>query len=206
MSDLGPPFDAELSRRDFVRLLGLSPFTLGLFHTSPESAYCSETLRQEVPEGAAMRRPLETGLLDAHEKQHLHRAFGYLRKKWEMEAHCVLTQADFHDILDLKTSRPPSYLAEYRETSVLLQCLTDEFGGFERAAEQLLYFDPNDREFAKKRIGHIHYFVVREFLNLLVTQGGFRRFGYVNYAGWRGGRYDDPSHLPYRPYLPASHG
>ena len=91
--------------------------------------------------------------------------------------------------LKTKTTRAPSYLAEYESAARIVE------GRSRDGLEALLLSDFSMSEAPRTRLDHLRHYVVAELAVLHMTLGGFKRFGYRNYAGYMGGR---PSPKPFR--------
>ncbi len=81
------------------------------------------------------------------------------------------------DFLAAKTEQAPSYLGEYENAVHLLR--------------ESLPFSMD----LESKVGHVRHYVVREFAELHLVSGGFRRFGFKNYFGHPGGSLTEK---PYR--------
>lgn len=173
------------TRRGFLKLaatLGLSLFV------SPAGTARLAFAQEEI---TGPRNPGLTGRLRPDEVRDLWSLFAFIGATWDnAELSTIDSRQDLESVLDLKTGAAPSYLTEYREGVRILRGLRSQHG--EREALRRVLFETPD--------ARLRQFVVLEFLRLQVATGGFARFGgYLNYPGFRGGPFDDPSDLPYRP-------
>jgi hypothetical protein len=122
--------------------------------------------------------PSATGSLSVGERAELWAVAVEIAEHWGLHG---LGRAEFDEVLELKTTLAPSYLAEYRAAldalapasiegvlEVLAAPRRDEGGGFTAAA-------------------HVQTHVIEEFVRLLLARGGFRAFGLANYPGFPGG-------------------
>ncbi|MDJ0842525.1 MAG: hypothetical protein QNK37_38860 [Acidobacteriota bacterium] len=116
----------QVSRRDFFEALGLLGLGLCL---SGEGFVLAEDSEQPT-----IRNPRKTGELTADEKGSLWRVFSHIGSLWQTGEHCSLSRAEFNQIIDLKTNRPPSYLTEYQAALERLRVLSKAEG--ERQAFQ----------------------------------------------------------------------
>lgn len=188
----------ELPRRDFLKAGSLA--ALGLFF-SHELVWACDTsmayLLQQLPEGEKMRSPEKVGVLRFKQFRELWSIFAFIGRKWEDSKFSPVKEGGLRRVLRAKTIGTPSYLTEYREAVHIHRCLRTELGE-QKALEQLFYVPAGAKDFFSSRLGHVRKFVITEFIRYQVSQGAFRKFGYVNYWGFTGGPYNDPKHLPYR--------
>jgi len=151
-----------------------------------DPATSARTIRKLGKEPPELRSPEHTGRLADDELDDLFRMFRYISETWDNR--CTIdTRAAFRAIVDLKTGRPPSYLAEYRAAIARFRAARDQSG--EPAALEAVFFEDDDL--------HLRHHVIAELLRLQVASGGFRAFGYNNYQGYMGGSFADPRRLPY---------
>ena len=167
------------TRRDFIKKLGALGLVIGV-DGAPVLAAADDAMD--------LRDPDKPGTLDADERDVLWRLFATIGQVWNNAADCTLDRAGFEEVLDLKTSRAPSYLTEYREAVTRLRTLCRN--GEETAVLQRLYFEKGE--------DRLRRFVLAEFIQLQMAYGGFRSLGYRNYKGYMGGMFSDPGRLPYR--------
>ena len=137
---------------------------------------------------AAMYEPGTTGLLRNEQRDALWLVFGHIGERWQDAAFNEVTRMEFDRVLDVKTSRTPSYLAEYVSALNLLGALASRTGDIGSAVEEL--FDGAGGGGLRQQ--HAHVYVVSEFIMLQVAFGGFRKWGYVNYRGYAGGSFSNP--------------
>jgi hypothetical protein len=177
-----PPADGA-TRRDFLRLttaLGLSVWF---------SPGCLALRLDAADDLESPRNPTWTGRLRPREVHDLWSLFDYIGSAWGSAGFCTIaSEGALRPILDQKTGLSPSYLTEYRRAVKTFRQLQDQFGQEEALRR---FFFVVDDPFLRR-------YVVLELLTLQVAFGGFRRFGYKNYAGFMGGSFDDREHLPYR--------
>ena len=166
-------------RREFMRILGL----LGTSLYGPVG-FAIPSEDPDVP-----REPERTGRLTSVEKADLTELFLAVDRIWRLGGHCTLDAAAFGEVLDTKTTRPPSYLVAYRAARDHYLPLRAAHGVDE--ACRALYLE-NAAPQPMKR------FVLGEFIALTYAFGGFRAFGFANTAGQPGGGFTDPRRPPYR--------
>jgi len=110
--------------------------------------------------------------------------------------------------ISLKTTAEPSYLTEYEDFLKTLELLREETGSQKQAFEFMFVHDvplkannnPKKQPTSQNRITHHRFFVLWELANFLVLSGGFKKWGYENYTGYRGGPFNDQKNPPYRSY------
>jgi hypothetical protein len=145
--------------------------------------------------GEAMLSPDQTGTLTEAEVAVLWALFEQIGQRWQNGSYCLIdSQEALAEILALKTEEVPSYYAEYRLASQVLNGVAQQEGA-DQTLEAVLGF-PTDKPSTAG--GHVRTYTLTEFLRLQVTQGGFRVLGYLNYPGFEGGTMEDPKNLPYR--------
>lgn len=144
--------------------------------------------------GEAMLSPEEIGTLTGVEVAALWTLFEQIGRRWQNGSYCLIdSQEALAEILALKTQQVPSYYAEYRLASEVLNGIAQQQGA-DQFLEAVLGF-PTD---APATVGgHVRTYTLSEFLRLQVTQGGFRVLGYLNYPGFEGGTMEDPKNPPY---------
>jgi hypothetical protein len=147
--------------------------------------------------GEPMLSPEETGTLAEVEVAALWALFEQIGQRWQNGSHCLIDRQEaLAEILALKTQQVPSYYAEYRLATEVLNAIAQQQGA-DQVLEAVLAF-PTD---APATVGgHVRTYTLSEFLRLQVTQGGFRVLDYRNYPGFEGGTMEDPKNLPYRPW------
>ncbi len=139
--------------------------------------------------------PNETGTLDAASVAKLYQIIGYAGIKWQIAGYFNLNLAGFTSIVNLKTTRLPSYWTVYQMTTKVFADLIAKLGSVEAALEYLYTPDPPS---PPQYWDVVRAWVIQEFLNLYITQNSFKAYGWLNYPGFVGGPYNDPNHLPYR--------
>jgi hypothetical protein len=148
---------------------------------------------------ASIRNPELTGELPLSGIDRLWRIFEHIGGHWSNAADVAMDRQRFARILALKVSEFPSYLTEYSDASDLFSRLEAQLGDSAQAL-RVLFTPPSSTapDFPSTPLGHAQTYVVTEFINLQIANGGFRHFGYVNYPGWIGGPLADVAELPYR--------
>jgi hypothetical protein len=190
----GPPGDKELLSRRQILALGTAA-SAGLLLWSCRGDLRREPFKPEaaLPEG--LLEPTKTGTLSAAEAATMWTVFSYIGTRWKNGALCTIDEQELRYILLLKTEQTPSYYSEYQLAHRSYHQLSQQYGP-ERALQELFAL-PADAP-AGTVAGHIRKYTLAELIKLQVSHGAFRQLGYLNYPGFPGGTYDDPSHLPYR--------
>ena len=134
-----------------------------------------------------LRVPQKTLVLKSSDVTKLWNYYKFIGSYWNMSNHLNTNKESFTRILDLKTSLRPSYFYEYMSAIQIFEKYKSPTGRLD--FEKILLHNTDD---------FLNKFVTLEFINLTLTSGGFKRFGYKNYAGYAGGRFDNPMKLPYR--------
>jgi hypothetical protein len=130
-----------------------------------------------------LRDPRRTGVLDNRAREALWQLYQAIGTVWGLTEHASLSPAGFSEILDLKTREIPSYLAEYRAAAELWLKRGD---------------DPYEAWFFQQGDAHLRRYVLAEFIELYLANGGFRALGYDNYRGAPGGPFNWTGEPPYR--------
>lgn len=90
-------------------------------------------------------------------------------------------------ILKIKTNEKPSYLEEYRNAALLIEEAKPRFNSKNEMFIHLLFNGRDQEDMIGTRLGRARQFVFDEIIRHIVANGGFRRFGFVNYKGYIGG-------------------
>lgn len=186
-----------MGRRDFLRLA--TAFGLA-WHVDTPGVGRLWAGPLAARQCAGPDHPERTGLLSEPEAAAMWSMFAFIGREWDTARFCRITSpTGLRPVLDAKTTIAPSYLTEYRRAAAALGALVRQYGP-EAGMRRFFFSNPD---------ACTGQMVVSELVMLQVAQGGFRRFGYVNYAGFMGGPYDDPLRLPYRSWrdaVPAGEG
>lgn len=180
---------SALGRRGFLKLLSVGGAIAGV--SSERSLRWNSALAAEVIQDAdvaTMYDPGRTGLLRHEQKDTLWTIFSHIGERWQNETFNNLTRAEFDRMLDLKTSRRPSYYTEYTSAVSFLDELSSRTGNTGSAVEKLFDDGYGDGDLQR----HAYSYVVSEFIRLHVACGGFRKWGYLNYRGYAGGSFSNP--------------
>jgi len=133
----------------------------------------------------------------------------YIMEKFEFEKSVYAGMPfDIDKFVSLKTNDVPSYLTEYEDFLKTLEMLEKETGSQKQAFEFMFVHDvplkannnPRKHPTSQNRITHHRFFILWELANFLVMSGGFKKWGYKNYTGYRGGPFNNPKKPPYRSY------
>lgn len=87
-------------------------------------------------------------------------------------------------ILHAKSEQAPSYLAEYHSAGRITTDVRSRFGSDEKAFVYLLFAQRGESVGTDTRLGRARKFVFDELIRHVVANGGFRRFGLLNYEGF----------------------
>ena len=178
-----------VSRRDFFRLAAVGgTVAVALMQRGLLSGPAFGAGTVQGADAPAMYDPETTGLLRDAQKDALWSVFDHIGERWRNAAFNEVARTEFDRILDLKTSRTPSYLAEYVSAVNLLDASAAWMGDAGSAAGEL--FEDVGVDGSPQR--HAHTYVVSEFIMLQIAFGGFRKWGYVNYPGYAGGSFRNP--------------
>ena len=106
---LGPAF----GRRDFFRLAAVGgTFAVASMERGLLSSAFAAGAGQNA-DVAAMYNPETTGFLRDEQRDALWLVFDHIGERWQNAAFNEVVRTEFDRILDLKTSRTPSYYEEY---------------------------------------------------------------------------------------------
>jgi hypothetical protein len=150
-----------------------------------------QSLVDGLPADVAVRNEERIGVPDPAVVAGLWHLARLLAARWDLTASLTIREADFVRFVTAKTSEPPGYLTEYEAAVATHRAAGEDVGALFEAR-----FRTSRAE--TEAFARLHRFVIREFLEWLVANGGFRRFGYVNYRGFSGGPLGDPARPPYR--------
>jgi hypothetical protein len=138
--------------------------------------------------------PEVTGSLQAAELATLYSIANYAGTIWALGSQSAFGADEFTGFVNLKTQQTPSYYTVYQQTLSLYAALVAQLG----VDGALVYlYTPNPAS-PPQDWDAVRYWSVQQYLILYVTSGNFRSYGWLNFPGWMGGPYNDPSHLPYR--------
>jgi hypothetical protein len=87
-------------------------------------------------------------------------------------------------ILDLKTQEAPSYLSEYQSAAKLVRAARDRFGSPAMAFPHLMFTERGGAAGIGTKLGRCRTYVFDEIVRHAVANGGFRKFGLINYDGF----------------------
>ena len=185
----------NINRRRILEL-GVSASVLAVL---PLVGACSaETLSKQLLQTISdAKGPIDeavTGSLGRDEFASLATLCHFVDKAWELEANLPAYLGQLESDLGLKTSKPPSYLAEYRHALDLIELVSDASENIEQTWTTLLFAEFDMENFANTKIGRARRFVFSEIIaHQVPISGGFKSFGWVNYRGYFGGPYASPT-------------
>lgn len=106
---------------------------------------------------------------------------------WSIDAWGFESMDGYQDflksVLQLKASTSPSYLEEYRNAANLIRDVRSRSSTEPEAFVYLLFAERNGLASISTRLGRARKFVFDEIVQHLVANGGFKKFGLVNYGG-----------------------
>lgn len=184
----------RISRRNFNETIAAE---IALLIVTPQIVWADALeawLLEPISGEGALRKPSEVGMLNDSDFAPLQTLYRYIGQTWQLRLNS-LGEPDLRSFFDAKTTEFPSYYTEYAEASAVLRRATNELDETDAAA-MVLAPRPGSEDFALTRLGRMQAWVCREMITWYVTQGGFQRFGYVNYRGYRKGPFTDPNNLP----------
>ena len=138
--------------------------------------------------------PHRVGALTKSEIDTLYEIALYPAKKWNVTGQSAFDAAEFTSFVNYKTQQTPSYFTAFQYLLAMYGTLEQQMGS-DKAMNFLYTPDPSTPP-ANWEI--VRYWAIQEFLALFITSGNFRSYGWVNFPGWMGGPYNNPSKLPYR--------
>ncbi|MBT5221141.1 MAG: hypothetical protein HOM16_16890, partial [Woeseia sp.] len=175
----------QIDRRQLVKL----GFSAGVLASLPYAGISladdeSDELLQFVSDSDSPIENSQTGTLSQREFQTLFTLCEYVNDVWQFDANLTqygkLLRAD----LELKTTRRPSYLVEYRNALELIELVARNTDSVEQAWPTLLFSDVAAANFGATRLGRARRFVFSEIIaHQIPISGAFRSFGLVNYRG-----------------------
>ena len=180
-------FSSTFPRRAFLRS-GLAAAAAIASTPTQLSRPVMATVSIQSTGSTTMYDPEETGILRREHKDALWHVFSYIGSRWQTTPFNAVTRTAFTRVLDLKTSRTPSYYMEYISAVQLLDKLALQTGSISSAIAGL--FENGDHDDSQQQ--HAYTYVVSEFIMLQVARGGFRKWGYLNYPGYTGGSFNNP--------------
>ncbi len=111
---------------------------------------------------------------------------------WEFEG-MHMYPSDLEDVLSLKTNTLPSYLSEYQSAARLIHDAKARLNSEKEAFLYLLFAGRENSNLLETRLGRAQKFVFDELMRHIVANGGFRRFGFINYKGFPSFPFKDPN-------------
>ena len=166
---------STLSRRRFVQGAGAVLAAGGLAFVVP---ICWRLSREEENSVASGLIPARPAPLDSATRERLWSLFIAIGHRWSMlEGDGLPLRGAFNSFVNAKCEEEPSYSSEYLAAVRWLESQTGPDAALLALRESS----------CGARLAHIKHFVVKEFADLHLISGGFRHFGYRNYAGFMGG-------------------
>lgn len=185
----------KIDRRKLIKL----GFSAGVLATLPSVRMVfaddvSDALLQFVSESESPLDSARTGSLSQSEFDSLFSLCEYVDTTWEFGANMPQYRQQLHADLDLKTTRQPSYLAEYKSSLELVDLVIENAGSAAQAWPTLLFSEAGAENFSATKLGRARRFVFSEIIgHQIPISGAFKGFGLVNYRGYFGGPYALPA-------------
>lgn len=176
---------------------------VGHSHFDAQSRDLREHMRaaHAVFQAPPLPDPDATGTLAPETAATLWEIVSFVGTNWGISGSSSLTERGFAEFLDLKTTQVPSYFTVYGLADQLFSLLVSSLGTAQAALAYLYTPAPSN---PPPNWDVVRAWVVQEFINLYVSQGAFREYGWMLFPGFPGGSFDDPDHLPYRPMSDGS--
>lgn len=147
----------------------------------------SDALLQFVGESESPVDSASVGSLQDSEFNSLFSLCEYVNSTWELSADMTLYRQLLRADLELKTTRQPSYLAEYRSAIELIELTEKDW-------PTLLFSEAGAENLSATRLGRARSFVFAEIIgHQIPISGAFKSFGLINYRGYFGGPYTMPA-------------
>ena len=134
--------------------------------------------------------PAEDAALTEHERKMLWRLFVEIGRCWDNVIHdSANLHSTWHELIDAKTNREPTYIAEYSNAVCCVEELIEMYG--ESNAFSLLFLRNGiPAGPPATRLAHAKHYVVDEFIRAQVLASGFKSWKGKNYKGYiAGSRY-----------------
>jgi len=141
-------------------------------------------------------------LLSHGDREFLWRVFVQIGNTWKnVRYESANLKSSWLEMLEAKTSRPPSYTAEYVNA---VRCVRELIAMYGDEAFQKLFLDNHIPPGPPlTRLAHAKRFVIDEFITMQVLASGFKHFGGKNYNGYvKGSRYNETPLV--REYIPIT--
>lgn len=178
----------KIDRRKLIKL----GFSAGVLATLPTARMVfaddvSDALLHFVSESELPVDSAKVGSLNQGEFDTLFSLCEHVDKVWEFGANLPQYRQQLRADLELKTSRQPSYLAEYKSALELIELAEEDW-------PILLFSEANAENFNATRLGRARQFVFSEIIgHQIPISGAFKSFGLINYRGYFGGPYALPA-------------
>ncbi len=184
----------DLKRRVLLQT-GLSAAFLALV---PDFVFAgSLTDEEKAPIGAGPifpnvpYNPSVTGTVSPENLSAVRTFAGWALQGWQLtgmdDYPAVLT-----NVVAIKTTVAPSYLAEYNSAAELIRAARQRSESDAAAFIHLMFVERGGAAGLDTRLGRCREFVVDEIVRHMIANGGFRNFGLVNYDGFISASFYDP--------------
>ncbi len=178
----------QIDRRKLIKL----GFSASVLATLPVARIVladdvTDALLRFVSDSESPVESTQTGSLSQDEFDTLFSLCEYVDKTWQFGANMAQYRQTLRADLGLKTSRHPSYLAEYKSALELVELA-------EEAWPTLLFSEVAADNLGATKLGRARRFVFSEVIaHQIPISGAFKSFGLINYRGYFGGPYALPA-------------
>lgn len=190
----------RISRRTLLKA-GLSAAFLSLVPKIALAGELSPDEKSVIGPGSlpgSIYRPDETGTVDSQTISALTAfatwaidAWGFENAHWDREAISSYLER-LKEVISMKTEQKPSYLSEYKSAGGLIKSARDRLGSDNAAFVHLMFVGREKAdELRAPRLIRARRFVFDEITRHILSNGGFRSLGLVNYEGYMGGSFYD---------------
>lgn len=179
--------DFQFDRRKLIKL----GFSASVLATLPAARIVfadnvSDALLRVVSDSASPVNSAQVGSLNQEEFDSLFSLCEYVDKAWKFGANMSHYRQQLRADLELKTTREPSYLAEYKSALEVIDLAQGVW-------PTLLFSEVDPENFSSTKLGRARQFVFSEIIaHQISISGAFKSFGLVNYRGFFGGPYASP--------------
>jgi hypothetical protein len=186
--------EAQIDRRQLVKL-GLSASMIATLPLAgiTLAGNSSEKLLRHIGDSDLPIDDSLTGALSQSEFETLFALCPFVDKAWNLKADLAQYRRQLQSDLELKTTRQPSYLTEYRNAIELIDLIARDTSSSEQIWTSLLFSNFDQEQFSTTQLGRARHFVFYEIIaHQIPISGAFKSFGLVNYRGYFGGPYASP--------------
>lgn len=182
-----------ITRRDLLKA-GLASSFLALIPISGFAFSPSEADFEPIGDNADSKSPYQKSRLGFLSTEDVAILAGF--SAWCIQAWGFTEVDDYPSrlgfLLELKTKYEPSYLSEYQNAVATIGRAAARSSSDNEAWTYLMFAERNGRATLNTRLGRARHFVFDELVRHLVANGGFKRFGLINYDGFINLPFDVP--------------